>query len=120
MFFYKERSIKSWGRKNTGIAEACYGEAFSGYQEEKQEDGVMTRIEDTEKMVESIERHTEKIGHYMVDMFQFVALFVIGATIVWSGVSTYAGLITKGAAEIDDILLLFIYLELGCDGGDLL
>lgn len=73
----------------------------------------MTRIEEAEKRVDALERHTEKIGHYMVDVFQFVALFVIGATIVWSGISTYAGLIAKGAAEIDDILLLFIYLELG-------
>lgn len=73
----------------------------------------MTRIEDAEKRVDTIERHTEKIGYYMVDLFQFVALFVIGATIVWSGITTYIGLIAKGSAAIDDILLLFIYLELG-------
>ena len=73
----------------------------------------MTRIEDAEKRVDAFERHTEKIGHYMVDLFQFVALFVIGATIVWSGATTYMGLIAKGSAAIDDILLLFIYLELG-------
>ena len=73
----------------------------------------MTRIEDAEKRVDAIERQTEKIGHYMVDLFLFVALFVIGATIVWSGATTYIGLIAKGSAEIEDILLLFIYLELG-------
>lgn len=73
----------------------------------------MTRIKDAEKRLDIIERHTEKIGHYMVDLFQFTALFVIGATIVWSGTTTYIGLVAKGAAEIDDILLLFIYLELG-------
>ena len=38
----------------------------------------MSRIEDAEKRVDAIERHTERIGHYMVDLFQFVALFVIG------------------------------------------
>ena len=73
----------------------------------------MPLIKDTEVKLDTIERYTEKLGNYMVDLFQFVALFVIGATIVWSGVTTYAGLIAKGVANIDDILLLFIFLELG-------
>jgi phosphate starvation-inducible membrane PsiE len=73
----------------------------------------MLQIKNAEIKLDSIERYTEKLGNYMVDLFQFVALFVIGATIVWSGVTTYAGLIAKGAANIDDILLLFIFLELG-------
>ena len=73
----------------------------------------MPLIKDAEVKLNTIERYTEKLGNYMVDLFQFVALFVIGATIVWSGVTTYAGMIEKGAAEIDDILLLFIFLELG-------
>lgn len=73
----------------------------------------MPKIKDAEVKLDNIERYTEKVGNYMVDLFQFVALFVIGATIVWSGVTTYAGMIEKGAAEIDDILLLFIFLELG-------
>ena len=73
----------------------------------------MTRLEDAESKVEHVERHTVKIGHYMVDLFQFVALFVIGGTIVWSAVTTYLEMITRGSAGIDDILLLFIYLELG-------
>lgn len=73
----------------------------------------MTRIEDAEKKVDVLERHMEKLGHYMVDLFQFAALFIIGGTIVWSGITTYVDLIAKGSAEIDDILLLFIYLELG-------
>jgi len=49
----------------------------------------------------------------MVDGFQYLALFVIGATIVWSAVATYMGMIGKGVASVDDILLLFIFLELG-------
>lgn len=73
----------------------------------------MLQIKDAEIKLDTIERYTEKLGNYMVDLFQFVALFVIGATIVWSGVTTYAGLIAKGVANIDDILLLFIFLELG-------
>ena len=73
----------------------------------------MFQFKDTEDKLDVIEHHAEKIGHYMVDLFQFAALFVIGGTIVWSGVTTYAGMIAKGRAEIDDILLLFIFLELG-------
>jgi len=73
----------------------------------------MTQLKDTVEKLDVIEHHAEKIGHYMVDLFQFVALFIIGGTIVWSGVTTYAGMIAKGSADIDDILLLFIFLELG-------
>lgn len=73
----------------------------------------MATVNDTEVKLVTIERHAEKLGHHMVDLFQFTALFVIGGTIVWSGVTTYAGMIAKGAASIDDILLLFIFLELG-------
>ncbi len=73
----------------------------------------MARINDTGVKLDTIERHAENYGHHMVDLFQFTALFVIGGTIVWSGVTTYVGMIAKGAASIDDILLLFIFLELG-------
>jgi phosphate starvation-inducible membrane PsiE len=76
-------------------------------------ENAMSRLHDAEVKLDSIEKQTEKIGHYLVDLFQYLALFVIGATIVWSGVTTYIGLIEKGAATIDDILLLFIFLELG-------
>lgn len=52
-------------------------------------------------------------GSLMVDSFHFLALFVIGGTIVWSAVLAYTDMITRGHSTIDDILLLFIYLELG-------
>ena len=45
--------------------------------------------------------------------FQIVALFVIGATIVWSAAHDYFEMVRAGRAGLDDILLLFIYLELG-------
>jgi len=73
----------------------------------------MATLNDTEVKLDTIERHAENYGHHMVDLFQFTALFVIGGTIVWSGATTYVGMIAKGAASIDDILLLFIFLELG-------
>jgi phosphate starvation-inducible membrane PsiE len=55
----------------------------------------------------------EKIGNQMVDSFILVALFVLGATIVWSAVYSYLEMIDKSHGTIQDILLLFIYLELG-------
>ena len=46
-------------------------------------------------------------------MFHFLAVFVIGATVVWSAIYEYLHMMEKGYAELKDILLLFIYLELG-------
>ncbi len=73
----------------------------------------MSRIHEVEVVLNKIENHTEKFGHYLVDLFQYLALFVIGGTIVWSGITTYLGMLTRGSATVDDILLLFIFLELG-------
>ena len=55
----------------------------------------------------------QKIGGGLVDIFHYLALFVIGATIVWSAVYEYLRIIQSGHAALEDILLLFIYLELG-------
>ena len=55
----------------------------------------------------------DRLGDTLVSGFQVVALFVIGATIVWSAASDYLKMIGAGRAGLDDILLLFIYLELG-------
>ncbi|MCK5662983.1 MAG: phosphate-starvation-inducible PsiE family protein [Thiotrichaceae bacterium] len=55
----------------------------------------------------------QKIGNGLVDMFHYLALFVIGATVVWSAACEYLHMIDKGYAELKDILLLFIYLEMG-------
>jgi phosphate starvation-inducible membrane PsiE len=66
-----------------------------------------------EKLAEKGETFAEKVGNYLVDGFQLLALFVIGATIVWSAADAYLGLLDKRSAAVDDILLLFIFLELG-------
>jgi protein PsiE len=55
----------------------------------------------------------DRLGSSLVSGFQIAALFVIGATIVWSAAHDYAEMIRIGRARLDDILLLFIYLELG-------
>lgn len=60
-----------------------------------------------------IKENLDRLGDALVRGFQMVALFVIGATIVWSAASDYLKMIGAGRAGLDDILLLFIYLELG-------
>lgn len=55
----------------------------------------------------------QKIGNVLVDVFHYLALFIIGATVVWSAVYEYLEMMEKGYAGLKDILLLFIYLELG-------
>ena len=60
-----------------------------------------------------VEKLGDAAGNQMVNGFHLVALFVIGGTIVWSAIFTYIGMVEVGHADIKDILLLFIYLELG-------
>jgi phosphate starvation-inducible membrane PsiE len=57
------------------------------------------------------------LGDLLVTAFHYLALFAIGGAIVWSAVASFIGMAAKGHASIDDILLLFIYLELGARVG---
>ncbi len=59
----------------------------------------------------------EKAGDLLVEMFHLVGLFIIGATIIWSAVHEYVRMMSDGNVGLDDILLLFIYLELGAMTG---
>ena len=54
-----------------------------------------------------------RIGRALVDCFQTIALFLLGATIVWAAGHEYLQLLDAGRVRLHDILLLFIYLELG-------
>ncbi len=60
-----------------------------------------------------VEKFGGSVGNQLVDGFHMLALFVIGGTIAWSAVYEYVGMVDQGHAGIEDILLLFIYLELG-------
>jgi len=74
----------------------------------------MSKIVDfVDQTADKAETVAERLGNHMVDGFQLVALFAIGATIVWSAIDAYLGMMEKGAASVEDILLLFIFLELG-------
>lgn len=61
-----------------------------------------------------VNKWLEGFGNFAVDTFHLLGLFVIGGTIVWSATHTYVyEIMSKPYATLDDILLLFIYLELG-------
>ncbi len=60
-----------------------------------------------------IKKRIDIVGGHLVEGFQLVALFVIGGTIVWSAVLEYMRMMDVMHASLEDILLLFIYLELG-------
>jgi protein PsiE len=68
---------------------------------------------DAHKIEEAIERWTVPIGNLFVSLFHRIALFGIGAATVWSAAVAFMGMVSKGSASIEDLLLLFIYLEIG-------
>ena len=55
----------------------------------------------------------DSIGTLLVDAFHHLALFAIGGTTVWSAVGAFRDMVGRGRADLQDILLLFIYLEIG-------
>jgi len=55
----------------------------------------------------------DAVGRFLVDAFHLLALFASGGTTVWSAVAAFVGMVAQGRATLSDILLLFIYLEIG-------
>jgi phosphate starvation-inducible membrane PsiE len=66
-----------------------------------------------DKLNRSLRSYADILGSLLVDGFHYLALFAIGGSIVWSAVIAFSGMMVNGHAGINDILLLFIYLELG-------
>lgn len=54
----------------------------------------------------------DSIGNLFVEAFHYLALFGIGAVTVYAGISTFLGMLQQPKITVDDVLLLFIYLEL--------
>jgi len=71
------------------------------------------KLQSVETSHKRVSAAADVIGNVLVDGFHHLALFAIGGAIVWSAVVAFLGMAGKGHATIDDILLLFIYLELG-------
>jgi phosphate starvation-inducible membrane PsiE len=55
----------------------------------------------------------DELGNILVGGFHRLALFAIGAATVYAAVWTFIAMLGKHHASIQDILLLFIYLEIG-------
>src|SRR4026208_711162 len=53
------------------------------------------------------------LGKVLVHGFHYIAPLVIGGATGWPAGYACVGMAAKGHASIDDILLLFMYLELG-------
>ena len=73
----------------------------------------MEQLQNLDTLNQKIKTFLDAIGNVLVDGFHYLALFAIGSSIVWSAVFAFIGMAAKGHATIEDILLLFIYLELG-------
>jgi len=55
----------------------------------------------------------DQLGNNLVDIFHRLALFAIGAATVWAAGWTFVDLFNQHHASIGDLLLMFIYLEIG-------
>lgn len=55
----------------------------------------------------------EQAGDVLVEGFHLIGLFVVGASIIWASWAEVFTIIEHGGPSIKDVLLLFIYLELG-------
>lgn len=62
---------------------------------------------------EQMNRSANSLGNFLVEGFHYLGLFAIGAVTAWASIMAFMTMLDKGQASIDDILLLFIYLELG-------
>lgn len=68
----------------------------------------------TERQAEaSVRRFVNHSGNLLVEGFHLLGLFAIGASTVWAAVATFWAMVGRGQAPIEDLLLLFIYLEIG-------
>lgn len=66
-----------------------------------------------EKRFDRFEHRADVIGAILVKTFHLLALFAIGGATVWSAIHAFLIMAEAGRADVADILLLFIYLELG-------
>ncbi len=68
--------------------------------------------------VERLDAHWHRalrpVGSLLVDVFHYVGLFLIGAATVWAAALNFIEIMGKRPhASIEDLLLLFIFLEIG-------
>lgn len=65
------------------------------------------------KLRTELHEYADTLGNLCTEVFHYLALFAIGGITVWASIVAFLGMLEKGHITVDDILLLFIYLELG-------
>lgn len=75
---------------------------------------VLTR---QKKSMADLFRDAHRTGGVLVEVFKSLSLFGIGASVIWSAVHFYIQLVHRGYASLEDLLLLFVYLEIGAMTG---
>jgi protein PsiE len=55
----------------------------------------------------------DPLGQLLAEGFHLLGLFAIGGATVWAAGAAFLSMIQKGHTTIEDLLLLFIYLEIG-------
>jgi protein PsiE len=60
-----------------------------------------------------LRRAVDPVGNMLSEGFHLVGLFAIGAATVWAAAHAFAAMLAHGAPQLEDLLLLFIYLEIG-------
>lgn len=58
-------------------------------------------------------QQVDAVGNTLVAVFHKLALFAIGAATAWAAGWTFFELFQKHHASVSDLLLMFIYLEIG-------
>jgi len=71
--------------------------------------GPLSRANATRRLREVV----DPIGGLLSEAFHLLGLFAIGAATVWAAADAFLGMVAKGHASLEDLLLLFIYLEIG-------
>ncbi len=56
---------------------------------------------------------SDDFGNLIVNIFHKLALFIIAAATIWAFTVTFLGMMKTAHTSIEDLLLLFIYLEIG-------
>lgn len=72
----------------------------------------VNRMDQIEIFHQNIKRLSDIIGNLLVNILHYLSLFAIMIAITWSVLIAYTGMIEDQHVSIEDILLLFIYLEL--------
>lgn len=64
-------------------------------------------------MVTKFMSKAEEIGQILIDYFHLIGLFALFSSVVYMAVQTFIAMVSHHGVTLHDILLLFIYLEIG-------